>query len=91
MNTGARYNPISNIWTATTAANAPDGRIAHAAVWTGSEMVVWGGYNFQQNEFFNTVADTTRAQMIGLLPPRSMHQVPERSLKPRALFGLARR
>ena len=30
-------------WTATTTANAPVGRIAHTAVWTGSEMIVWGG------------------------------------------------
>jgi hypothetical protein len=31
-------------WTATTTVNAPDARFAHTAVWTGSEMVVWGGY-----------------------------------------------
>jgi hypothetical protein len=30
-------------WTATSTANAPIGRIAHTAVWTGSEMIVWGG------------------------------------------------
>jgi N-acetylneuraminic acid mutarotase len=30
-------------WTATTTVNAPDARREHTAVWTGSEMIVWGG------------------------------------------------
>jgi N-acetylneuraminic acid mutarotase len=30
-------------WTATTTADAPRGRSYHTAVWTGSEMIVWGG------------------------------------------------
>ena len=30
-------------WTATTTANAPAARQRHTAVWTGSEMIVWGG------------------------------------------------
>jgi N-acetylneuraminic acid mutarotase len=30
-------------WTDTSTANAPSGRINHTAVWTGSEMIVWGG------------------------------------------------
>ena len=30
-------------WTPTTLTNAPAGRFAHTAVWTGSEMIVWGG------------------------------------------------
>jgi hypothetical protein len=30
-------------WTATTVASAPDIRANHTAVWTGSEMIVWGG------------------------------------------------
>ena len=34
---------IANNWTATTTANAPLGRYRHTAVWTGSEMIVWGG------------------------------------------------
>jgi N-acetylneuraminic acid mutarotase len=31
-------------WTATSTTNAPEARGAHTAVWTGSRMVVWGGY-----------------------------------------------
>ena len=45
LNTGGRYNPITDSWTATSTANAPTGRYAHTAVWTGSEMIIWGGYN----------------------------------------------
>ena len=30
-------------WTPTTIVNAPAARFAHSAVWTGSEMIVWGG------------------------------------------------
>ena len=26
--------------------NAPSARVYHTAVWTGSEMIVWGGYNY---------------------------------------------
>ena len=31
-------------WTATSTINAPSGRFRHTAVWTGSEMIIWGGY-----------------------------------------------
>jgi N-acetylneuraminic acid mutarotase len=38
--------PCTNdTWTATSTTNAPDGRWRHSAVWTGSEMIVWGGYD----------------------------------------------
>jgi hypothetical protein len=30
-------------WTATSTTNAPSARFLHTAVWTGSEMIVWGG------------------------------------------------
>jgi hypothetical protein len=45
LNTGGRYNPNVDSWTATNLANAPSVRGFHTAVWTGSEMIVWGGYN----------------------------------------------
>jgi N-acetylneuraminic acid mutarotase len=43
LGTGGRYNPSTNSWTATTTTNAPTARFGHTAVWTGSEMIVWGG------------------------------------------------
>lgn len=42
-NTGARYNPATNTWTTMSTTNAPAARSGHAAVWTGSEMWVFGG------------------------------------------------
>ena len=44
LNTGGRYNPSTDSWTATSTTNAPAARVGHTAVWTGSEMIVWGGY-----------------------------------------------
>lgn len=44
FNTGGRYDPTNDTWTPTNTANAPNGRHRHTAVWTGSEMIVWGGY-----------------------------------------------
>src|SRR5256886_10550629 len=32
-------------WTATSTTSAPAGRYLHTAVWTGTEMIVWGGVN----------------------------------------------
>ena len=45
LNTGGRYNPSTDSWTATSTTNAPAARYDHTAVWTGSEMIVWGGYD----------------------------------------------
>ncbi len=45
LNTGGRYNPATDAWVGTsTGANVPSGRDDHTAVWTGTEMIVWGGY-----------------------------------------------
>jgi hypothetical protein len=41
--TGGRYDSSADSWTATTTAGAPSQRSDHAAVWTGSRMIVWGG------------------------------------------------
>ncbi len=45
LNDGGRYDPVANNWTALPEGGAPVGRCQHAAVWTGGEMIVWGGYN----------------------------------------------
>jgi hypothetical protein len=45
VDTGGRYNPSTDSWTATSTTGAPDPRAYHTAVWTGSEMIVWGGYS----------------------------------------------
>jgi hypothetical protein len=44
FNTGDRYNPDTDGWVATSTTNAPTAREDHTAVWTGSEMIAWGGF-----------------------------------------------
>ena len=44
LNTGGRYDPVTDSWTPTSTGTVPSPRYAHTAVWTGSVMVVWGGY-----------------------------------------------
>ena len=46
--TGGRYNPITDTWIDTSTTNAPIAREQHTAVWTGSEMIVWGGASSAQ-------------------------------------------
>jgi len=45
VNTGARYSPTTNTWSATSVTGAPIARAYHSAIWTGTQMVVWGGGN----------------------------------------------
>lgn len=42
--TGGRYHPDSDLWTAVSTESPPAARSRHTAVWSGSEMIVWGGY-----------------------------------------------
>jgi N-acetylneuraminic acid mutarotase len=64
MNTGGRFNPNTNNWVATTLTNAPEARQSdHTAIWTGSEMIMWGGaanYNDYRNtgSRYNPITDT---------------------------------
>src|SRR5438477_25077 len=43
--TDQRSRRIDDSWTATTRINAPTGRERHTAVWTGNEVIVWGGFD----------------------------------------------
>lgn len=45
LGTGGRYDPVSDTWVATSVSGAPSPRGSHAAVWTGQELLIWGGYN----------------------------------------------
>ena len=43
-NDGAFYDPLTNKWKAIAASSAaPAPRVNHAGVWTGEELIVWGG------------------------------------------------
>jgi N-acetylneuraminic acid mutarotase len=83
--TGGRYDPATDSWVATSTVGAPVGRESHTAVWTGSEMVVWGGYSSDPYTGFPQYFDTggrydpaTDSWMptstVGAPPPREYHR-----------------
>jgi len=43
LNSGGRYDPLTDTWTPASVLGAPAARWNHTAVWTGKEMIVWGG------------------------------------------------
>jgi len=44
LNTGGIFNPATNSWTgATNSVGAPALRTKHTAIWTGTEMIIFGG------------------------------------------------
>jgi hypothetical protein len=43
---GALYDPASNRWRASGTTDAPTARMLASAVWTGKEVVIWGGMTF---------------------------------------------
>ena len=53
---------INDGWTATSSTNAPTGRYLHTAVWTGSEMIIWGGIgNLNTGGTYNPSIDSWTA------------------------------
>ena len=75
LNTGGRYNPSTDSWTATSTTNAPEGRIYHTAVWTGTEMIVWGGFtDLNSGGRYNPSTDSWTATSTTNAPAgRSFH------------------
>jgi N-acetylneuraminic acid mutarotase len=45
LSTGSKYTPTLDKWQTMSTLNAPSGRRFHKAVWTGTEMIMWGGAN----------------------------------------------
>lgn len=43
LNDGGAYDPAADTWRPIATAGAPTPRFLHTALWTGSEMLVWGG------------------------------------------------
>jgi N-acetylneuraminic acid mutarotase len=54
LNTGGRYDPATDTWKLTSTKGAPSKRYGHVGIWTGKEMIVWGGYD--GNNYLNTGA-----------------------------------
>jgi len=79
FNTGGKYNPNTDSWTATSTANAPDARAGHTATWTGSEMIVWGGgrgtNGFHTGGRYNPSTDNwTTTSTTNVPEPRYWHE-----------------
>jgi N-acetylneuraminic acid mutarotase len=60
---GGRYDPAAGTWVAMSTTGAPATRRRHTAVWTGTEMIVWGGENSAGR--LNTGGVTTRRATVG--------------------------
>ena len=78
LNTGGRYDPATDSWTATNVADAPSPRDLHTAVWTGSNMIVWGGtggINFNSGGRYNPATDSwiVMTSIISDHIPRYLH------------------
>lgn len=43
LNDGRRYNPTSNTWAGVSSTSLSP-RDAFPSIWTGNEMIIWGGY-----------------------------------------------
>ncbi|HEX5042476.1 MAG TPA: hypothetical protein VFV75_06195, partial [Candidatus Polarisedimenticolaceae bacterium] len=75
--TGGRFDPASNTWVSVAHdQNTPIARIGATAVWTGREMLVWGGLSLPDNAYLNTGGryDPVLDQWLptsstGMLPP----------------------
>lgn len=67
LNKGGSYDPALNTWTDLPLMNSP--RAGHSAVWTGTQMLLWGGYLFKDSEYGITegAIDTT----LGFTPASS--------------------
>src|SRR5438034_7952340 len=69
----------TDAWAPTSTTNAPDARQRHTAVWTGSEMIVWGGDNGSPNHLntsgrYNPSTDSWTATSTTNAPDgRSLH------------------
>jgi hypothetical protein len=55
FNSGGRYDPQTDTWTPLPTYGAP-AVTAHVAVWTGTEMIVWGGRHLPGEDNVNTGA-----------------------------------
>ena len=61
-NSGGRYNETGDSWTATSFAGAPAARNSHTAVWNGTDVLVWGGWDgiiyFNNGGRYNKATDS---------------------------------
>ena len=54
---GAAYDPATNTWTPLPAAGAPSPRVYQTAVWTGTQMLIWGGRLSENRDYILPLGD----------------------------------
>ncbi len=59
LDTGGRYDPSTDSWVPTST-GVVEPRSDHAAVWTGSEMIVWGGGGLSSGGIYDPATDEWR-------------------------------
>jgi acyl-CoA synthetase (AMP-forming)/AMP-acid ligase II len=57
---GARYRLADDTWVPMTEVGAPSARLGAITVWTGSEMIVWGGFGRGPGGGSDALADGAR-------------------------------
>ena len=80
--------PSTDSWTATSTMNAPAARSSHTAVWTGTQMIIWGGYVLSSEGELNTggLYNPNTNTWAGVIPPTRL--LPGTSIR---RYGLAAR
>src|SRR5262249_3506656 len=79
FDSGGRYDPENDVWTATSLDEAPSARALHTATWTGRVMIVWsGGDGFggdtNTGGRYDPVSDRwTPTSLVNAPPARSDH------------------
>lgn len=75
--TGARYHPATDTWAPMSTTGAPTARTWAAAAWSGSEMMIWGGYDntwLGDGARYDPASDTwTPMTATGAPSPRYLH------------------
>ena len=76
-NDGALYNPTTDTWRRMSVEGAPAPRSQMAAVWTGEELIVWGGWGdggecFASGASYNPRTDTWTALPVENAPEGRM-------------------
>jgi N-acetylneuraminic acid mutarotase len=76
---GFRMDPSEDGWNEVSEKDSPSARSGHSAVWTGDQMIVWGGTGeaeqfLNDGGFYNSAADTwKKMKPEGAPSPRAFH------------------
>ncbi len=78
LNNGGIYDPAADTWTPISNTNTSSARSRHTAIWTGNEMIIWGGQDDSVTEShgarYNPLTNSwVPMATTSLFPRRSFH------------------